>query len=82
MPTLALRDPAITQDIVDFVRRSGKSGRTRALEKLRRRFQATAWLEGVRLDTAPLAAWAVIKSRNPVRVESDDPAPSHKTASL
>lgn len=69
----AYSDRATRHDVVDFVMRSSETGRARGFEKVRRRLHNTAFLEGVRTATDPIAVWSVIKAREAVAVEPDEP---------
>lgn len=61
------------KDAQDLALRGSIDGRTRAFQKLRRRFAGTAVLEGVRLDRNPVAVWWVLYPRIAVTVETEDP---------
>jgi hypothetical protein len=55
--------------VQDFVKRSSREGRRRALGKLARTFGSGVTLEGLRLDGKhPLAVWSILRPRESVTV--------------
>lgn len=67
---------ALVADVTELCARSSSTGRQRAFAKVAKRIVATgATLEGVRLDgRAPCAVWSILKPRDSVAVDPDDPA--------
>jgi hypothetical protein len=55
-----LRDKSIEREITDFCRRGTELGRSRALRRLRRRFDCAATYEIAQLSDPPEALWALI----------------------
>jgi hypothetical protein len=67
---------ALNTHVVELCSRSSSTGRQRAFAKVAKRIATTgATLDGVRLDgRAPCAVWSILKPRDSVAVDPDDPS--------